>query len=374
MKKITNKIFAVVLAMMLTVSAISVVPAKAETATKKTAYVTIERFTIGQGFLLEPTKVEFTEGDTVEKVVDKAAKAAGIEPVYTESQFGAYLSGIKKADSGKINIPEEISDMGDFESFGVKYAAPTNENIRANDSVDGLLGEYTFTDMAGWFYYINNESASESASTLKVKDGDVIRLQFSIYGWGLDLGSLDWNTGEKKIQLVNKDALIRELAEVKAGTAITKSAPIKETAKAALNVAETYNPEESLVKAATEALKILNTVFEEGKAAQKQESEAQKEVAPSVAKATIKYVKNVKTCKAKIKVKTVKGATGYQFRYATNKKLKNPIVVSSKKVSVKTAKLTKKKTVYVKVRAYVKKNGAYYYGKWSAKKSVKIKK
>ena len=74
------------------------------------------------------------------------------------------------------------------------------------------------------------------------------------------------------------------------------------------------------------------------------------------------------------RIKALKGVSGYQYKYATNKKLSNAVVVSSTKTSIKTVKVAKKQKVYVKIRGYVKKDGAYYYGKWSARKFVKIKK
>ncbi|MCR5703929.1 MAG: DUF4430 domain-containing protein [Eubacterium sp.] len=376
MKKLTNKIWAVVLAMMLTVSTISVTPVAAATTTTNTAYVTIEKFTIGQGFLLEPTKVTFNEGDTVEDVVKKAAKENGTELVFTTTSYGSYLSGIKNADNGKVNIPSEISAFGDYETgwdgFSVSYPAPTNDNIKKNENKDGLLGEMCYTDMAGWFYFVNNESISETASNIKVKNGDVIRLQFSIYGYGVDLGSLDYSTGKKKIELANRDDLIVTLANLKASGILEKSKSLNAYYSVSKNQLAQYNAEEENLKDATQAMELLETIFEDGRKAGA--SEVKPVEKPSVKKATVKSIKNVKGCKAKIKVKTLKNVTGYQFKYATNKSLKNAVVVSTKKTSVTTAKVAKNSKVYVKIRAYVKKDGAYYYGKWSKAKSVKIKK
>ncbi|MCR5737184.1 MAG: hypothetical protein K6G64_06000 [Eubacterium sp.] len=372
MKKITSRILSVLLAMILTVSVISVVPTKAETKVAKAAYLTIEKFTLGQGFLVYPTKVEITEGDTIKTVLDKVAKEEKIDLVYTTTEYGTYLSGIKNADSGKVNIPSEISAMGEFESYGTKYPAPTNTNVRPNTNENGLLSEMTYTDMAGWMVYLNNESSMEGLAA-KVKDGDVIRIQFSIYGWGLDLGSADWTTGEKKINLANKDNLYKAIADFKANGTWKQSKSLEQLGNNAVAVAGNYNGSQSQLDGTAAALKALEAIFEDGKKAQKAE-DAKNQAAPTVAKATVKRVSNVKGCKAKATVKTVKGASGYEFKYATNSKLKNAVVVSTKKTSIKTAKVKKKKTVYVKVRAYVTKNGAYYFGKWSAAKSVKIKK
>jgi hypothetical protein len=369
MKKFTNKIGAVVLSMVLTVSAITTTPVKTEAATTKSAYVTIEKLTIGQGFLVEPTKVEITEGDTVLSVVEKAAKAENVELVVSSG----YLSGIKNADNGTVDIPSEITAFGDYVTDWGNYAAPTNENVKEKASKDGLLQAGSYTDMSGWMYTINNESSMHGMSEQKVQDGDVIRVQFSIYGYGIDLGFVDWNSGEKRIELANKDALIKSYANAKEEKIADKSANFKKVLDAAAGYLTTYNAEQSNITAGAYTLDFMVGVFKDGQKAQKAEDDA-KNAAPKVAASKVKSVKNVKGCKAKIKVKTVKGVTGYEVKYATNKKLKNAVVVATKKATVSTAKLTKNKTVYVKVRAYVKKDGAFYYGKWSAAKSAKIKK
>lgn len=86
--------------------------------------------------------------------------------------------------------------------------------------------------------------------------------------------------------------------------------------------------------------------------------------------------------KVKITFKKVKGADGYQVAvYKTKSEAKKngkTIVkkISSKsKVIVKSAKFVNKKTLYVKVRAYVlNAKGDKVYGKWSKVKKVTIKK
>lgn len=91
----------------------------------------------------------------------------------------------------------------------------------------------------------------------------------------------------------------------------------------------------------------------------------------------VKKIKNTRKKSFKIKWKKIKGANGYEVKYALNKKftkgkvLKN---VSSKKTSLKIFKLKKKKTYYVKVRAYtLDTNGKRIYGNWSNIRKVKIK-
>ena len=97
-----------------------------------------------------------------------------------------------------------------------------------------------------------------------------------------------------------------------------------------------------------------------------------------VAKVTLKSVKNVKTKSIAVSWKKVSGAKGYQITYSTSKKFtKNStktITVSSSTLS-KTIKKLKKKTYYVKVRAFKKDaKSKNVYGSYSSVKKVTVKK
>ncbi len=90
-------------------------------------------------------------------------------------------------------------------------------------------------------------------------------------------------------------------------------------------------------------------------------------------KAKIKSLKKGKKNQAKLVIKKVKGATGYEVVYAKNKKFSKAKKLSTKKTSV-TLKKLKKGTYYVKVRAYkTAVKGKKSYGSYSSPKKVKIK-
>ena len=80
--------------------------------------------------------------------------------------------------------------------------------------------------------------------------------------------------------------------------------------------------------------------------------------------------------KGKVKViwKKVIGSSGYQVQYSLNKKMRAAKLKKCKAASLTIKKLKKKKTYYVRVRAYKYVNGKKVYGKWSSIKKVKIKK
>ena len=91
-------------------------------------------------------------------------------------------------------------------------------------------------------------------------------------------------------------------------------------------------------------------------------------------KAKIKSIKNVKTKSIKLKLSGVSGYDGYQIQYGLKKNFKSARSIKQKSSFVTIKKLKAKKTYYVRVRVYKKIAGKTYYGKWSGKKTVRIKK
>ena len=125
MKRIISLICVFTLAL-----SINIMPVNAQVTAKKSVYFTVEKLTIGQGLLVEPVKVDMEDGDTVAHIFGKvmAAKGMGYDAGDDISSF--YLTNIKKADSGKIDIPKAIATMPDYiDTYNSKtYKAPTNEN------------------------------------------------------------------------------------------------------------------------------------------------------------------------------------------------------------------------------------------------------
>lgn len=96
----------------------------------------------------------------------------------------------------------------------------------------------------------------------------------------------------------------------------------------------------------------------------------------TVGKPVITSFYNKSGKKAVLKFKGVSEANGYQIVYSTDKKMKKKcttITTKSKKYTLK--KLSKKKTYYVKVRAYrIDSTGKMKYGKYTSVSKVKINK
>lgn len=90
-----------------------------------------------------------------------------------------------------------------------------------------------------------------------------------------------------------------------------------------------------------------------------------------------KLTSSKKSITIKVKKSQKANATGYQVRYSTNPKMKNPSIsnISSKynRVTKKISGLKSNKKYYVQVRVFKKVNGNKIYSEWSAIKNIKVK-
>ena len=388
MNKVTKKLMTAVLSFAMVFSVGMVSPVRAETTTEAvtgTAIITVEKFTIGQGYLVEPTTVELKSGDTVATVFEKVMDLKG----YTydaESAWGFFLNSIDNADTGVIDIPAEISALPSFTSsyeydgqtYTTEYAAPSNEKNDGNTLYEKKgLGSYSYNGMAGWMFTVNNVFAATGADGVEVHDGDVIRFQFSVYGWGADLGKEDTYTTIPAIKLADKTALTKEIGEMNANynewmTYTNVSAAYGKAKQTLLKYNPTQEEIDSVLDALQKAEKSPVKPVAETTTPAVTTTQAPTTTYPVVPRGAIKSVKNVKKYRAKISVKKLSKVTGYQYRYADNKKFKKAKTKTTKSVTYKTKKFKKNQRCYVKIRAYVNVSKTRVFGKWSKVKSVKI--
>ena len=92
----------------------------------------------------------------------------------------------------------------------------------------------------------------------------------------------------------------------------------------------------------------------------------------------LKSAKNAKGKKIVVKWKKNTAGNGYQIQYSTSKKFakgnKTKTISKNKTTSYTIKKLKKKKTYFIRIRAYKIADGKKVYGKWSSVKKVKVKK
>lgn len=93
-------------------------------------------------------------------------------------------------------------------------------------------------------------------------------------------------------------------------------------------------------------------------------------------KVTIKSMKNKAHRKIIVKWKKLSGVSGYKLQFSNKKNFKKIIMsgkYSSRTSSASYVNAKKKKTYYVRVRAYIKNGSRTYYGDWSKTKKIKVK-
>lgn len=346
-------------------------------ATTGKAYVSVEKFTIGQGYLIEPCEVTFTRGEKASQLIDRVLKANG----YTYTLDGGgnwYLTGIKNADSGQVKVPSCVQAIG-------------QQDLKEKTGKD--LSSYDYSNQSGWMYCVNNEFPPKSAGQYEVQDGDVIRFRFTLFGYGADLGS---EYGDYLL-LPNLDSLAKAMAIFNANKQLCVEkgyqAAYNEALSFASNMDAHYIDEgvsghtkkeiEAKVQSLCSKLPTEATInqWKAEKAAAEQAALAQAEEARKAAlytpaAPTLKSVKSTKTRTAVLTWKKNKKATGYEIYMSTKKASgykKITTVKSWKKVTYTKKKLKKNKKYYFKVRAYKTAEGKKYYSAYSKVKAVKVK-
>ena len=191
-KRIKKALFSIVLTMTVVVSNVPMSFAQKSNEPKGYVTITAEKFTLGLGYIQEPIKVPFYEGDTY---ADITLRALGKENLkYEDSAYGFYLNGIKDDDDREPEVPEYILDQcGSIDSR----------------QEEGWLSAFDYTFMSGWMYAVDNEFPNYGAGNWYPEDGDVCRWQFTTYGYGADIGSDGFGMDLSYIDVANRDEIGR---------------------------------------------------------------------------------------------------------------------------------------------------------------------
>lgn len=210
MKKKNTVFFKMILLMMITICWWKSVVISNASEKIGTVTLSIEKFTIGQGYLIEPTQVVLHEGDTCANLVKDILKKNNYEIEALTTSNGWYLSGIKNADDGTTKIPDVIKNM-DTQVNGKDIIYPPDDTAKNVTYPD--LSEFSYHRNAGWMYSVNGEFPNVGMAARIPKDGDVIRVQFTVYGLGADLGSQYKDGGVRALNIANKEKLTKKVAQ-----------------------------------------------------------------------------------------------------------------------------------------------------------------
>lgn len=164
---------------------------------------TVEKFTLGQGYVVEPVETAFTAEDTVASLMDKVLGADHYKA--PDGAWGKYLTSIRDEGEAPLQIPAYIQ----------KAVTDGGETIDTSGVAEkGWLGQADYTGQAGWLFMVNNTAPQTSMWDTKPQDGDVIRLCFSVWGYGADF--MDTGYGEPLAVFANLDAASAKLAAFQA--------------------------------------------------------------------------------------------------------------------------------------------------------------
>lgn len=214
--------------------------------------VSVERFTIGQGYIHEPVVVPFVTNDNAVSILKKVI---GEKNWVGNDGDSAYLEAIVGGDLGsdKVKVPDYIAQIG----------GPTTEEAKEYGhsgawDTPNTLGQFDYNNMSGWMYHVNGEEVGYGMANYEPKDGDVLRYQFTLWGYGTDLTGKEWGKPDPVIQICNKDEITRVMAQINEKQDTLKQMPAVKAAydKAVDLVSAVITPKEE-IDAATADLKEL---------------------------------------------------------------------------------------------------------------------
>ena len=177
-----------------------------------TLTLTVEKNTIGQGMILEPTQVEFTKGETCADVLLRGLSENGITPLYdTNTSYGFYLRGIANCDSGSLNPPECIKKVLAETSAWNGDSYKLTDNKYSPD-----LTEFSYCSASGWTYTLDNVFMGVGMGASYPSDGSVMRVMFALCG-GTDITGCDpYNNNKQIFEAADKSNLIRIMGKANA--------------------------------------------------------------------------------------------------------------------------------------------------------------
>lgn len=143
-----------------------------------TIRLSIDANVLGLGYLVAPTDFDIMEGETPAETIVRFLKEKGFTYESDGSvKNGFYLERIGKPGiAANVNIPQALVDA--INQDGLEW-----KDQRDKDS----LGEFDYCQGSGWMYSVNNEFPGYGLTDALFKDGDIVRLRFTL-AYGKDIG------------------------------------------------------------------------------------------------------------------------------------------------------------------------------------------
>lgn len=188
---------------------VSIVPSRVAAEDLITVAVSMEKFTLGQGYIIEPTLV----------TIPTNTKASVVITDLLHERYGATVSPYKMTGSIHTNFYlAHVLDDGYMKPYNVPayiVAAIEEEGSEFSLDNDEWLGEFDFFKHSGWMYAINNVFPGVGAAGWTLQHNQVMRWQYTIFGLGADLNANNeaWGT-EAIVKTAQKDDLTWRIAEI----------------------------------------------------------------------------------------------------------------------------------------------------------------
>lgn len=200
--------------------------------------VSMDAQTIGLGYMIKPTIVHTTKYTKASEVITDAI----VENIKTK--YGLDLKGyVTKHESepaGTYAYMNTGSVLSDFYLAQVYWPNQTNAQIAQyildvcgdkisetqveSDKQGKYLGEFDYYNMSGWMYSVSNIGDSKlpsfpgvGAAGWRMRDGEVMRWQFTVYGYGSDLNAdnSEWGSTSITGDSGDKTALTYKIAQMR---------------------------------------------------------------------------------------------------------------------------------------------------------------
>ena len=164
----------------------------------------VELFTIGCGYLVEPIYFDIREGETSATELLRLLHRYGYVGYYggtpENSFYLAYVGDGNKTkkfqnrtnSSTLLGMPDAPKNLNLNPEIPDYLYSPLQTNTTFFDAKDyanwtGYIGEFVFTNGSGWMYSVNNVFPNVGFADSYLSDGDVIRVQFTLC-YGADIG------------------------------------------------------------------------------------------------------------------------------------------------------------------------------------------
>lgn len=160
--------------------------------------VTVETLTVNGKYIVEPVLVE----------ADSYEKASVVLTEILKEHYSGVYSGTPYRNSGSVQSGFYLQSVYDPE-FGPD---PVKGFVQ---TYAGFLSELDCGEQSGWMYCINGTFPGVGSDAWNLKNGDVMRWQYTCSGLGADIGSDNsaWGSGFG-VKVADKDALIWRVAEI----------------------------------------------------------------------------------------------------------------------------------------------------------------